>query len=101
LKIYWSPLAVDRLENIFEYISKEDEEAAYNLIEKIFKKVESLIEFPKIGRVVPELNKNQIREVFESNYRIIYRLESHKIFILTIRNFKQLLNKKDLSQRKE
>ena len=89
MKIFWSPLAVERLESIFEYISKDDSVAAHKIIERIFKKVESLSKFP-------EATREEIREVFESNYRIIYRLDAKKLFILTIRNFKQLLPEKDL-----
>jgi plasmid stabilization system protein ParE len=96
VKIFWSPLAVERLENIFEYISKDDIIAAQKMIERIFKKVESLSKFPERGRKVPEVNREEIREVFESEYRIIYRIEPKRIFVLSIRNFKQLLPNKDL-----
>jgi len=96
LKILWSPLAVERLENIFEYISKDDISAAHKMVERIFKKVETLSKFPERGRKVPEVNREEIREVFENEYRIIYRVESKKVFVLSIRNFKQLLPDKDL-----
>jgi plasmid stabilization system protein ParE len=96
LKIFWSPLAVDRLENIFEYISKDSNIAAHKLIERIFKKVETLSKYPERGRKVPETNREEIREVFESEYRIIYRVETKRVFVLSIKNFKQLLPDKDL-----
>ena len=96
MKIFWSPLAVERLENIFEYISNDDSIAAQKMIERIFKKVESLSKFPERGRIVPEANREEIREVFESEYRIIYRIEPKRVFILSIRNFKQLLPNKDI-----
>lgn len=95
MKIYWSPLAVERLENIFEYISKEDNEAAHKIIGKIFNKVETLSKFPDRGRKVPEANREEIREVFENSYRIIYRVDPKRIYVLSIRNFKQLLPAKD------
>jgi len=96
VKIFWTPLAVERLGNIFEYISKDDSVAAQKMIERIFKKVESLSKFPERRRIVPEANRKEIREVFESEYRIIYRVEPKRIFVLSIRNFKQLLPDKDL-----
>jgi toxin ParE1/3/4 len=96
VKIFWSPLAVERLENIFEYISKDDRMAAKRMIDKIFKKIESLSRFPGRGRKVPEANREEIREVFENSYRIIYRVEPKNIYVLTIRNFKQLLPWQDL-----
>jgi len=96
VKIFWTPLATERLENIFEYISKDDSTLAYKMIDKIFKKVESLSKFPERGRKVPETNREEIREVFESSYRIIYRVDPKRIYVLSIRNFKQLLPEKDL-----
>jgi len=96
VRIFWSPLAVDRLEDIFEYISKEDEIAAHKMITKIFKRVETLSKYPERGRKVPEANREEIREVFEGDYRIIYRIEPKKVSVLTVRNFKQLLPDKDI-----
>lgn len=96
MKIFWSPLAVERLENIFEFISKDNSSAGNKLIERIFKKVETISKFPDRGRKVPEANREEIREIFESEYRIIYRVEPKRIFVLSIRSFKQLLPGKDL-----
>jgi toxin ParE1/3/4 len=96
VKVFWSPLAVERLENIFEFISKDNSGAANKLIERIFKKVETISKFPDRGRKVPETNREEIREIFESEYRIIYRVEPKRIFVLSIRNFQQLLPDKDL-----
>lgn len=96
MKIFWSPLAAQRLEDIFEYISTENSVAAFKMIKRIFKKVETISKFPRRGRKVPEANREEIRELFESEYRIIYRIESKRIYVLSIRNFKQLLTEKDL-----
>ena len=96
MKIFWSPLAAERLEDIFDYISIENSNAAYKIIERIFKRVETISKFPKRGRKLPEATREEIRELFENGYRIIYRVESKRIYVLSIRNFKQLLNKKDL-----
>jgi toxin ParE1/3/4 len=96
MKISWSPLAVERLEDIYEYISTDNNSAAQKLVKSIFNKVESLSKNPDRGRKVPEANREEVREVFEGEYRIIYRIESKRIFILTIRNFKQLLPDKDI-----
>ena len=96
MKILWSPLSLDRLEDIFEYISNEDKVAAQKQITKIFKRVETLSKYPERGRKVPEANREEIREVFEGQYRIIYRVDTKKVFVLTIRNFTQLLPEDDL-----
>jgi len=96
MKIIWSPLAVERLEDIYDYIAQDNISAASNLVESIFNKVESLLENTNRGRVVPESNRENIRELFEDEYRIIYRVEKSYISVLTIRNFKQLLPGTDI-----
>lgn len=75
MKIHWSPLAVERLEEIYEYISSKNILAAQHLIKNIFNKVESLVNNSERGRIVPESNREDIRELFEGKYRIIYNLE--------------------------
>ena len=96
MKIFWSPLAAERLEEVYGYISVDNKAAAKKVVERIFKKVESLAKNPERGRKVPETNREEIREVFEGEYRIIYRVESKRVSILTIRNFKQLLPENDV-----
>ena len=96
MKITWSPLAVERLQGISDFISKDNITAANKLVDNIFRKVGSLTRYYLRGRIVPEANRQDIREVFVKEYRIIYRIEPRKIFILTIRNFLQLIPEKDL-----
>ncbi|MDP3684796.1 MAG: type II toxin-antitoxin system RelE/ParE family toxin [Ignavibacteria bacterium] len=96
MKIVWSPLAVERLEAVFEYISNDNLAAAQKMVDRILKRVDSLAIFPERGRKVPEANREEIREVFEGEYRLIYRFSSKKIFVLTIRNFKQLLQEEEI-----
>ena len=43
------------------------------------------------GRIVPEIHREDIRELIYGNYRIIYRLETKKVAILTVRHGKQIL----------
>jgi plasmid stabilization system protein ParE len=96
MKVIWSPLSVERLDDIFKHIEKDNSKAAHKMVEGIISKVGTLSEYPYLGRIVPETNIKDIRELFEGEYRIIYRVSLNNIFILTIRNFKQLLPEKDL-----
>ena len=91
MKIIWSPLAIDRVSGIAEYISLDNPTAAQKWVDNIFKKVVSLQSSPEIGRIVPEIERKEIRELIFGNYRIIYRFEKTSISILTIRHSKQIL----------
>ncbi len=91
MKIIWSPLAVDRISEIADYIAQDKPSAARKWINKIFTKVEHLKRSPEMGRIVPEISDLQFRELIYGNYRIIYRIEKKQISILTIRHGKQIL----------
>ena len=91
MKIVWSPLAVDRVSEIAEYIAQDKPSAAENWINIVFSKVEQLKSSPEIGRIVPEIRNKQFRELIYGNYRIIYRIAKKQISILTIRHGKQIL----------
>lgn len=91
MKIVWSPLAAERLKDITDYINEENPAAAQKFALAIFEKIEKIQRFPYIGRIVPEANRNEIREILLKKYRIIYKVENKIISILTIRHGRQIL----------
>jgi plasmid stabilization system protein ParE len=46
--------------------------------------VENLSTFPEMGRMVRETNAPEVRELLFQNYRIIYRLETDRVLIITV-----------------
>ena len=72
MKIIWSPLSIDRLTEIAEYIAINNPKAANTWIETLFGMVEQLHAFPRSGRIVPELNEEIFRELIFDNYRVVY-----------------------------
>ena len=91
MKITWSPLAIDRVAEIAKYIAQDSPNSAQKWVESTFNIVERLEQFPKSGRIVPEIMQDDFREIIHGNYRIIYRLQSESISILTVRHGRQLL----------
>ena len=91
MRIIWSPLAVDRASEIADYIAQDKPSATEKWIDTVFSKVEQLKSSPEIGRILPEINDSQFRELIYGNYRIIYRIETKQISILTIRHGRQIL----------
>jgi len=65
-------------------------------VEDIFASVERLKYFPESGGGVPELRRDNIREVFFQRYRIIYGVEPGSVEILTIRHMRQLLGEEEV-----
>lgn len=96
MKVPWSYVALGNLIEANKYISSENPEAVRKVINDIYETGNKIKEFPEKGRIVPEIRRNNIREVFCFEYRIIYRIESKRIFILTVRHMKQRFKKKDI-----
>jgi len=92
MEIEWSPLAIERVVELAEYIALDEPDVAIEWASEIFDSTEKLKDHPKLGRVVPEINEEEYRELLEGNYRVIYWLgSSEKISILTVCHGKQLL----------
>ena len=97
-RIHWSPLAQERVVEAASFSYRDRPGAAEQFVEDIFASVERLKEFPESGRVVPELGRENTREVFLKRYRIIYRLNHGVVEMLTVRHMRQLLDEEDVGQ---
>ncbi len=91
MKIVWSPLAVDRVFEIAEYVALDKPSAAADWVDTVFESVKQLNKFPRSGRVVPEIQLDEFREIILDNYRIIYRIEKKQVSILTVRSGREIL----------
>lgn len=96
MRIVGSPLALDRVGEIADYISRENVSAARTWVDSVFAKVKRLERFPKSGRAVPEIRRLSIREIIHGNYPIVYRIKREQIAILTVRHGRQELPKREL-----
>ena len=85
-QINWTKRSLKDLRAINDYISLDSNFYAARFIGKLISRVDQLFEFPESGRVVPEKNDAQIRELIEGNYRIFYRIQKEKITVLRIHN---------------
>ena len=81
----WTPQALDDLEAACLFIARDAPRMSSVLAARVFDATDRLIEFPLSGRVVPEIGRSELREIFVSNYRVIYRvLPTSDVEILTI-----------------
>jgi addiction module RelE/StbE family toxin len=88
----WTPQAVEDLGSITEFISQDSSQYAALFVIDVFKSVNLLKTFPKLGRIVPELNIQSIREIILGNYRIVYRIKKSLVEILTIYHGSKILD---------
>jgi plasmid stabilization system protein ParE len=86
MTIVWSPLAIERLTEAAAFIAHNDRDAAERWISKAFERARQLAQSPESGRIVPELGRQDVREIIYGAYRIIYRRSADAIIILTVRH---------------
>jgi len=92
MNIKWTNQAENRVYDIASYIALDSVSEAEKWVDNVFDYVKRLENFPESGRHVPELaTRKDLRELVFKNYRIIYRIEKSIVYILTIRNYKQIL----------
>ena len=99
MKVVWSPLAIERAAEIAELIAADRPSAAEKWLDALFGATERLGVFPESGRVVPELQRSDLREVIHKDYRIIYRIDSEAVSMMTVRHSRQLTTVSDLPNR--
>jgi toxin ParE1/3/4 len=98
VKITWTQRSLDDLKSIAEYISKDSGKYATLTIEKIIDVTKYIESNPRIGRMVPEVGRNdKIREIIFGNYRIIYKISTIEIInILTVHHSAKRLRQTSL-----
>jgi toxin ParE1/3/4 len=83
-EVIWTEPAVQELDAIAEYIALDNPAAASDLVKDIFNKTERLENFPKSGRIPPELPDSVYREVVVPPCRIFYREDEQRVFVLYV-----------------
>jgi plasmid stabilization system protein ParE len=73
-KILWSERARCDLLEIGDFIARDRPQAAAAWVGKILDSAQRTALFPSSGRVVPEIDRSDIREVILDNYRFVYQL---------------------------
>ncbi len=91
-EVRWTPQAAEDLESIADFIAEDSPHYARLLVIDILQAISRLIDFPRSGRIVPELNDPIIREIILGNYRIVYRLRDEIVEILTVYHGARLID---------
>ena len=64
-------------------------------VNKIYQRAQDLKKFPKLGRIVPEIQNPNVRELIVGNYRLVYIIKKTKLIdILRVQYSAKLLVKK-------
>ena len=80
-RLIWAPSALLDLKELASYIAESHPIESAGFVKNVFRTVEHLADFPKSGRVVPDFNDPNIREVIRKPCRIVYRLKSQECVV--------------------
>jgi plasmid stabilization system protein ParE len=83
-QLRWTEQAVDQLGAIADHLSQTSPVYAEGLVTRVAAQLQRLLEFPEIGRVVPEADSPIVREVIEWPYRIIYRVRTEAVEVIAV-----------------
>ena len=86
----WTQQAVDDLAAIRAYIERDSPRYARLVGERLVQRAEQIPGYPQAGRVVPELGREDIREVLSGSYRIVYWVEGETQHVLTVFRYSRL-----------
>jgi len=91
--IEFAESALNDLEEILAwYAEQQAPDVGERLVREIVARIEQLTKFPESGRIVPEFDLKKIREVIHPPFRLIYRIDPAKIWIVRVWRSERLLN---------
>jgi addiction module RelE/StbE family toxin len=91
MRVYWTDTALEHLLAIYEYIDQNSPLYARQVVDRLTRRSEQIALFPLSGRIVPEYKIQDIRELIEGPYRIIYRIKEDQLDILAVLHSRQHL----------
>ena len=83
-RLIWSPRSVADVEAIREHIASDSDLYAGLVISRLVAAPDRLLQFPQLGRVVPEFGEPNLRELIVRPYRLVYRLRGEIIEVVTV-----------------
>ncbi|HTS20058.1 MAG TPA: type II toxin-antitoxin system RelE/ParE family toxin [Verrucomicrobiae bacterium] len=84
MNVHWTDTAQGHLDSIYRYIAQNSTEYAKRMVDRLTRRSQQIADFPESGRIVPEYQMEQIREVIEGPYRIIYYITPDQIDVLAV-----------------
>ena len=90
-KVIWSVRSLRDLDKAHDLLSEDSLPSANRTVETVLERVDQLEQFSKSGPVEPSLahRKKEHRYLVCGHYKIIYRIEKQKVFIIRVFDTRQ------------
>ena len=84
MRVHWTNTALAHLLSIYEYVAQNSPVYADRVVDRLTRRSEQIGTFPRSGRRVPEYDREDLREVIEKPYRIVYRIREEQVDVLAV-----------------
>jgi plasmid stabilization system protein ParE len=84
VRVLWTDAALSQLEAISDYLAETSPEYAGRVAERLVNRSEQIAAFPRSERMVPEYEIDDVRQVIEGSYRLIYLIKDDRIEVLAV-----------------
>ena len=84
MTVHWTETAQDHLDAIYTYIAQDSPAYAVRMVDRLTRRSQQIADAPLSGRRVPEYDMDQIREIIEGPYRIIYHIKPDQIDVIAV-----------------
>ena len=82
-KLVWTEEALRWLEDIFEYIAKDNPDAAARTVQSIYERAQALTQHPEMGERYAG-SQRHVRILLYEHYRIAYLVKSERVEVLGV-----------------
>ncbi len=98
MRLVWSRLADRQVDEVLASIAADDVAAAARWLDELLERVADLRRFPDTGRIVPEIGRDDLRELLIGSHRVIYRRSSGAVEIVALRHQAQRFDEDGLAR---
>ena len=100
MRAYWTEKAISRIQRlrqVHDYFS-QDEPMTLAFVERLTRLANGLCRHPEAGHVLPYFGTDEVRELIDGTYRVIYRILEDEIHILTVRHVPRAIQQRDFER---
>ena len=83
-QVIWLDPVLDDLIAIADFIALNNQQAAYDLVQRVFRHVEQLAEHPESGSRPQEVRGMRYRQIIEPPCRVFYRYDGVRVLVLFV-----------------
>ncbi|HEU0264170.1 MAG TPA: type II toxin-antitoxin system RelE/ParE family toxin [Geobacterales bacterium] len=84
MRVHWTETALGHLDALHRYIAQDSPEYARQMVDRLIRRSQQIADFLLSDRTVPEYAMNNLRQIIEGPYRIIYLIKTEQIDIIAV-----------------